>query len=107
MTPKEPKRHVAKIDDTTAFGCSHSDHSKHRVYVDGLDYEEAKMFEKLFNDTIDRVEPELKPCPFCGGKAVLHNPAPNKTWVTCTECCCETMLYVFKDTAINAWNNRK
>jgi hypothetical protein len=36
---------IAKIDDTTAFGVPHHNHSKHRVYVDGLTYEQAKKIQ--------------------------------------------------------------
>ena len=35
---------------------------------------------------------KLKPCPFCGGKANLHqaanwNAGVYETWVRCDECC--------------------
>lgn len=32
---------------------------------------------------------ELKPCPFCGGKAVVH--VSDGVYVICTECECRTM----------------
>lgn len=43
---------VVKIDDTTAFGCSHHNHDKHRVYIDGLKYEEALMLQKIITNVI-------------------------------------------------------
>ena len=42
----------AKMDDTLYLGCSHHNHSKHRVYVDGLTFEEASVLEGEINKLI-------------------------------------------------------
>ena len=62
---------------------------------------------------------ELKPCPFCGGEAVLYTTVENcylpigKVWVYCKTC--RSTSQSFKDTshdglfitkAIEAWNRR-
>ena len=64
---------------------------------------------------------ELKPCPFCGGKAKLQQdiryPRPTRRKrrayeVFCTNAACfmygvDNNYYLDKDEAINAWNTRK
>ena len=56
---------------------------------------------------IEKVEPELKACPFCGGKP--------KTWWDISEpheegynieCCYIHVCKIFKDEATEAWNSR-
>jgi len=63
MADRKDKFEV-KIDDTTAFGCSHHNHCRHRVYVDGLNYVQAKrlraMFElALVDDEIQQISTEM------------------------------------------------
>jgi len=62
-----------KIDDTTAFGCRHHNHSYHRVYIDGLDYESAKKFRVEFQAVVDadaekaNLYVPYQKCPLCDG----------------------------------------
>ena len=60
---------------------------------------------------------KLKPCPFCGGKAEIHNCMEfendtlaliysGKSGVHCSECHCATIPYGSKDEAIEVWNRR-
>ena len=65
---------------------------------------------------------ELKPCPFCGGKAILkkgfsktQGKFTNQRLIQCSECGCRTVLFkllpfqAWKDNeqaCINAWNKR-
>lgn len=60
---------------------------------------------------------ELKPCPFCGGKAEIHNCMElenetvaliynGKVGVHCTECHCATIPYNSEDEAAEVWNRR-
>jgi hypothetical protein len=44
-----PVKRLAKIDDTTAFGMPHHNHCKHRVYVDGLNYDQALKLASIIN----------------------------------------------------------
>ncbi len=54
---------------------------------------------------------ELKPCPFCGGKADYDNNESGLEWVYCTECGATGesfwMSIDVTDQAIKAWNNRQ
>ena len=55
---------------------------------------------------------ELKPCPFCGGKAELiivpgyFNKTESGWLVKCRNGCCNQMPYVSDHDAIDAWNRR-
>lgn len=60
---------------------------------------------------------DLKPCPFCGGEAVLHACAElenetarvvysGKTGAHCTICRVATLPYETEIDAISAWNRR-
>lgn len=48
---------------------------------------------------------ELKPCPFCGGKAEIISGV-GFFCVSCSSCCGETNLYNTEQDAIIAWNKR-
>ena len=47
---------------------------------------------------------ELKPCPFCGGKAKLMD-APD-VWVECTSCGAQSRMCAMPETALERWNVR-
>ena len=56
---------------------------------------------------------DIKPCPFCGGEAEIHNCAelPDVKNITgygvhCTKCHIATIPYKTDDEAIDVWNNR-
>ena len=53
---------------------------------------------------------ELKPCPFCGGKATIrHESSFDVYYIHCDTCNSETGntgLYLEKGKAIEAWNTR-
>lgn len=54
---------------------------------------------------------ELKPCPFCGNKAVLEDLGGYETcgrfFVRCTKCdIAQDNLWATKKTAIRRWNKR-
>jgi Lar family restriction alleviation protein len=59
---------------------------------------------------------ELKPCPFCGGKAELNvDPEAivdieGRRWaftVSCNRCCAASGLTYLPEKAVEAWNRRK
>lgn len=59
---------------------------------------------------------ELKPCPFCGGEAVLREGTDNDGWkgftaITCVDqknpFCPSQWIEGSKKEAIEAWNRRK
>jgi Lar family restriction alleviation protein len=47
---------------------------------------------------------ELKPCPFCGGKAEMKGVVV--AYVKCSNCKAETGCYEKEDEAAGAWNRR-
>lgn len=49
------------------------------------------------------MENELKPCPFCGGKAVKIASGHQ---VVCCKCCTMGQLYPTENQAIETWNRR-
>ena len=49
---------------------------------------------------------EIKPCPFCGGKAELFHSYDGYYCVQCTVCYCSTLNFRKEQTAINFWNRR-
>lgn len=60
---------------------------------------------------------ELKPCPFCGGEAVIHTCCElendnlafvykDKFVIHCFECHITTLPFETKEEAIEAWNRR-
>lgn len=48
---------------------------------------------------------QLKPCPFCGGAALLMHGGPGNNFVGCTQCKATTDDGS-KERAIAAWNRR-
>lgn len=50
---------------------------------------------------------ELKPCPFCGGKAVIKTAFPGSYIVHCVLCeCMFASFFKDEDTARAEWNRR-
>jgi Lar family restriction alleviation protein len=49
---------------------------------------------------------ELKPCPFCGGKAETYDYYFNEWYIGCVECSCDLGVFDTKEEAIEAWNKR-
>ena len=55
-----------------------------------------------------RMSSEIKPCPFCGGKAEVLYTGKYECFIRCRRGCAEqTRLYKMKGSAIKAWNRRK
>jgi hypothetical protein len=47
----------------------------------------------------------LRPCPFCGGEAILKS-AIDKGWVVCDNCKSRTLMEIGFVEARNRWNQR-
>jgi len=51
--------------------------------------------------------PELKPCPFCGGDAHVFEDDDNvPRWVTCKDCEADGPHDGIVNDVVNAWNER-
>ena len=61
-----------------------------------------KIVDKGF---VEKVEEKLKPCPFCGGKAVWTCGAPN--WIMCSKCNADGRLRDSRKAALDHWNKRQ
>ena len=68
-------------------------------------------------DEKDDLNNPLKPCPFCGGQAIIHDCAmlenqemaikyTDKHGVHCTVCYAATMPFDSEEEAVSAWNKR-
>ncbi len=50
---------------------------------------------------------KLKPCPFCGGEAVLISNKEEQLYsVECKNCDCGTCDHLGAEIAVEAWNRR-
>ena len=49
---------------------------------------------------------ELKPCPFCGGKATERHECLNGVFVQCNKCGVSTNIFSSQDAATRGWNKR-
>ena len=53
---------------------------------------------------------ELKPCPFCGGEAIIHYPRHNEVAVLCSRWKCGATISTYgarkKYEVIELWNRR-
>lgn len=60
------------------------------------------------NKTTKNLKKELKPCPFCGGKAEIKKDEGQYVNIKCTQCPCDMGRYWFtrQTDAIKAWNRR-
>ena len=52
-------------------------------------------------------EPEIKPCPFCGGEAeIVKMEFEDEIFIRCADCLVEIPWYPGRKKAIEAWNKR-
>lgn len=70
--------------------------------------EEVKLVEQWLKNN-----PELKSCPFCGGKAKIETELAfttdftvNRYKLCCKNCLMETKWFITENEAITAWNKR-
>ena len=69
---------------------------------------DAPRLHQRYHVMLTPAEPELKPCPFCGGKAIVHEPGDGWLgWsVRCTGCLGATLIFGNERSAIDGWNRR-
>lgn len=53
-----------------------------------------------------KAEPELLPCPFCGGEAHIVFTEAGEAWVTCRDCGVQTAVRTSGERATVLWNRR-
>lgn len=51
-------------------------------------------------------QPDMKPCPMCGGKAHLYKVDYHGYKVVCVQCLIQTGKYEHPDNAVARWNRR-
>lgn len=56
-------------------------------------------------DSWEKLEHGLKPCPFCGGTAAVHEMCGD-AWVLCGTCGAETAMHSRWEEAAADWNRR-
>ena len=68
----------------------------------------ADAMEKLLEE--EKQEPDLKPCPKCGGHPILRHPFGEIWQAECLRCHHVTRAYHFRNhgfkQAVDAWNNQ-
>ena len=63
-------------------------------------------FNKLLKDAMERMDRELKPCPFCGSRKVTLNDLKTVAYVICLDCGCSLNASLSKEHAVRSWNRR-
>lgn len=58
------------------------------------------------DDLVEDLDVDLKPCPFCGGKAILAQISESDDYYVVCEDCVVYTDFRPKEKAINAWNTR-
>jgi len=62
-------------------------------------------FVRELIEKMESEEPQLLPCPFCGGSGG-HNIFAEQHWIKCMDCSNRTADWPNVDAAIEAWNRR-
>lgn len=97
MTLDEAIKHARHVAEAVCAGCA-EDHLQLAEWLE--DYKRLKLLEEE-----NQQEPEMKPCPCCGGKAGMEEMAWD--WVVeCEKCQLSTRAYPTPEEAAKAWNRR-
>ena len=73
-------------------------------YVFGAPYDlEIDSEGQIYHVTLEPIEPELKPCPFCGGQP---HPASGIRATWCKDCGAEVNRRTVDEVAMEMWNRR-
>lgn len=96
--------------DEIMNGCKYTEINKdthgYIVPADYLDNLQTQAIMAIYlAEKLEKYEPTLKPCPFCGGEA--HMSGGGKVfWVNCRGCKIDMHICDTKKEAIEAWNKR-
>ena len=101
------------VGDTGALDYAYS-HIRSLLKKEYKSWLESKKYTHV-EDRIKEIKEhgEIKPCPFCGGRAAIGNSFWDGTFVYCTNCnastdsFCDDKEVVAKQRAVNAWNRRE
>lgn len=95
---------IEKVKENAIFPYLGGNEEKQRIYRQGF-YHALEAVKRT--GAVDNIE--LKPCPFCGGKAMFIKDDDNPSewcWVRCLNCRCHTKMFDTPTDAAVAWNRR-
>lgn len=92
------------------LGLYETKQSRYIEIIGNIHERETEMNENLTDvyddDLVEDLAVDLKPCPFCSGKAILAQISESDDYYVVCEDCAAYTDFRSKEKAINAWNTR-